>query len=132
MMVETANQVWVLHDPSVVEDGMHASLFDGPNTTHLTCNYTGPDAQRHFMAMDVLPDLMEQAMDGTLTPHSYAQLWRARHSHLPYLRTLTAMLEAEGRHDRLLARLCRVCSDDGRRPMFAKKLAELEARGVTI
>jgi hypothetical protein len=132
MMVETASQVWVTHDPSVIEDAMHASLFDGPNTAHLSCHYTGPDAQRHFMAIDVLPDLLEQAMDDTLTAHSYAQPWRTRHTHLPYLRALTARLEAEGRHDRLLARLCRVCSDGGRRPMFAKKLAELEARGITL
>ncbi|MCF2872172.1 hypothetical protein L0664_13935 [Octadecabacter sp. G9-8] len=132
MMVETAESVFVLHDPSVIEDAMHASLFDGPNTTHMTCPYLGPDAQRHLMAMDVLPELIEQAMTGDLTPASYATLWRARRAHLPYLRTLMHRLDAHDDHDRLLARLCRHVSDGGKRPLFAKKLAELEARGVSL
>lgn len=131
MTVETAADVYVLHDPSVTEDAMHASLFSGDNTTHLTCDYVGPDAHRALMAMDILPDLIEQAMDGALTPSGYADLWRSRRLHMPYLRTLMHRLEAEGRHDLLLARLCRHVGQNGKRPMFSKKLAELEARGVT-
>lgn len=132
MMVETAEQVFVLHDPSVIEDAMHASLFDGANTDHMTCPYLGPDAQRHLMAMDVLPDLIEQAMTGDLTPASFATLWRERRTHLPYLRTLMHRLDAQDDHDRLLARLCRHVSEGGKRPLFAKKLAELESRGVSL
>ena len=131
MMVETAESVWVIHDPSVIEDAVHASLFNGANTTHLTCPYLGPDADRGLNSMDVLPELIEQAMDGALTPASYAQLWRARQLHLPYLRTLMYRLDGEERHQRLLARLCRHVAAHGNRPLFAKKLAELEAQGVT-
>lgn len=131
MMVETADQVWVIHDPSVTEDAMHASLFNGNNTTHFSCDYLGPDAQRALMGMDVLPDLIEQAMIGALTPASYATLWRARHAFMPYLRTLMHRLEAED-HDLLLARLCRHVGQDGKRPMFTKKLVELQARGVML
>ncbi len=132
MMVETAETVWVLHDPSVIEDAMHASLYDGDNTVHLTCPYIGPTADKALMTMDVLPDLIEQAMTGELDPTSYATLWRARQTHMPYLRTLLHRLDVEERHERLLARLCRKVSAKGKRPMFAKKLAELEARGVRL
>jgi len=130
MMVETADAVWVLHDPSVIEDAMHAALFNGANTTHLMCGYTGPDAHRALTAMDILPDLMEQAMDGTLSVHSFAGLWRARQAYVPYLRTLMARLDSEDRHPQLLAQLCRTVGKTGNRPVFRKKLAELEARGV--
>lgn len=133
MMVETASQVTILHDPSVIEDAMHATLFNGENTQHLTCPYLGPNAQRGFLAMDLLPELIEQAMDGTLSKSSFANLWRARRTHVPYLRSLKYRVEASENHDRLLARLCRhVSSGDEHRPVFAKKLAELEAMGVSL
>lgn len=132
MMVETAEQVWVVHDPSVIEDAMHACLFNGPNTTHLTCPYIGPQAERGLMAMDVLSDMIEQAAEGTLNRQSFASLWRIRQTHMPYLRTLFHRLDAEDTHPRLLARLCRKVGGKGNRPMFSDKLAELEAAGVTL
>ena len=132
MMVETAETVSIIHDPSVTEDAMHASLFNGDNTTHYSCTYLGPDAQRGLLAMDVLPDLIEQAMDDSLTAASFATLWRARRSHMPYLRTLMHRLEASEGHDRTLARFCRQVANMGNRPLFAKKLVELEERGVQI
>jgi hypothetical protein len=82
--------------------------------------------------MDVLPELIEQAMDGTLDAASYASLWRTRRSHMPYLRTLMHRLEASDGHDRILARFCRQVAQMGNRPLFAKKLAELKGRGVEI
>ena len=132
MMVETAAKVSVFHDPFVIEDAMHASLFDGANTTHFTCPYLGPNANLALNSMDVLPELIEQAMDGTLTRQSYATLWRARQTYMPYLRTLLQRLDVNERHERLLARFCRKVLVGGRRRKFIKKLAELEARGVTI
>lgn len=132
IMVETAETVVVIHDPSVVEDAVHASLFDGANTTHLTCPYLSPDVQHSLSAMDVLPDMIEHAMNGTLTPDAFATLWRERRLHSPYLRRLMRRLEAKGGHDRLLARLCRHVTAGTNRPIFAKKLAELDARGVTL
>lgn len=132
MMVETASQVWIIHDPSVIEDAMHAQLFDGPNTMHLSCPYLGPNADRALLSMDILPDLIELAMSGDLSRLGFADLWRARHTYMPYLRTLFYRLDGEERHDRLLGWLCRHVETNGKRPLFAKKLAELEARGVTL
>ena len=132
MMVETAEQVWILHDPTVTEDAVHAQMFNGANTTHLACPYLGPDADRGLLSMDVLPDLIEQAMLGTLDRDNFATLWRARRSHMPYLRTLFYYLDAEERHQRLLGWLCRRVDAEGNRPLFANKLAELEAAGVKL
>ena len=132
MMVETASDVFIIHDPSVIEDAMHAHMFDGANTTHLASPYIGPYAERAFIAMDILPELIEQAMDGSLNAKRFATLWRARRTHMPYVRTLFHRLDASGEHPKLLARLCRQMSAGGKRPFFAKKLAELEAEGVTL
>ncbi len=132
MMLETAQQAWVVHDPSVIEDAMHATLFDGHNTEHLTCPYLGPNAHRALMTMDSLPELIEQAMEGRLTQQSYAEIWRARQTYMPYLRTLFYRIEAEDRHPRLMARLCRKVGQSGKRPLFDEKLAELEAAGIKI
>lgn len=132
MMVETAQAVFIVHDPSVSEDAMHASLFKGDNTHQFNCTYLGPDAQRGLLAMDILPELIERAMDGNLDGPSFAALWRARRSHIPYLRTLMHRIEASEDHDRLLARFCRQIADRGNRPLFAKKLAELKGRGVEV
>jgi hypothetical protein len=131
-MVETAEAVTILHDPSVLKDAMHASLFQGENTTHLACPYLGPNADRALNAMDVMPDMIEQAMEGTLSATSFATLWRARQTFLPYLRTLLRRLDNQDHHERLLARLCRKVGANGKRPLFDKKLKELEAKGVTL
>ena len=132
MMVETAETVSIVHDPSIIEDAMHASLFQGENTTHLSCPCLGPNADRALNAMDVLPEIIELAMENELTQASFATLWRARHSYKPYLRTLMHRLDADERHERLLLRLCRHVAATGKRPVFSKKLAELEARGVSV
>lgn len=132
MMVETAEQVWIVHDPSVTEDAVHAQMFNGANTSHLACPYLGPDADRALLSMDVLPELIEQAMLGTLDHGSFAALWRARRNYMPYLRTLFYRLDGEERHERLLGWLCRRVDAKGNRPLFARKLAELEAAGVTL
>jgi hypothetical protein len=132
MMVETADKVTVVHDPSVIEDAMHASLFTGDNITHLACPYLGPNADHALIAMDVMPDMIEQAMEGTLSATSFATLWRARQTFLPYLRTLLRRLDNQDHHKRLLARLCRKVGANGKRPLFDKKLKELEAKGVAL
>ncbi len=132
MMVETAETVSIIHDPSIIEDAMHASLFQGENTTHLSCPYLGPNADRALNAMDVLPEIIELAMENELNQASFATLWRARQSYGPYLRTIMHRLDADEEHERLLMRLCRHMDAVGGRPVFSKKLAELEARGVSI
>lgn len=132
MMVETAADVTVVHDPSVIEDAVHAALFDGDNTQHLTVPYLGPQAVKGLQSMDLLPEMIEQAMAGTLDRAGFAKLWRARRNHMPYLRTLMYRLDGEDHHERLLARLCRHVSAGGKRPLFEERLAELKADGVEI
>ncbi|WP_296417301.1 hypothetical protein [Pseudooctadecabacter sp.] len=129
-MVETASDVWIIHDPQVVEDAVHASLFQGDNIHHLSCPHLGDRADRSLMGIGIWTDLVEQAMSGDLTHLGFAHLWRARQDNLKYVRTLFGKLDEDGTHPRLLARLCRAMVEDANRPLFAQKLAELEAQGI--
>ena len=127
-MVETASKVTVIHDHSIAEDAMHAQLYNGKNTTHLSCPYIGPNAERAFQSMGILEKQIIAAMAGTLTRHNFAHLWRKRQSYLPYLHTLFHRLEVTEEHPKLLARLCQKVSaeNEGCSP-FAQKLDELKA-----
>jgi hypothetical protein len=127
-MLETASRAWIIHDPMVSEDAMHATLFAAPNTTLLRTPHLGRTPERELAAMRLLDDLIEEAMHGTLDRESFARHWRARQRHLPYLRTLLRQLGKAGR-DGLSARLCRyVLRGNGKHPQFAKHLARIEAR----
>lgn len=131
MMVETADSVAVIFDPNITEDAVHASLFSGPNTARFETPYLGPNAARDLASMDILQDMIELAMEGTLTARAFASLWRERQSHAPYLRSLVQKLDKQPQHRQLLAQLCRHVAAQGNRPFFAKKLAELEAEGTS-
>jgi len=131
-MVETASDVWVIHDPLILEDAVHAAMFNGENTSHFTTPHLGPDADDSLKRMEALPHLITQAMDGTLDRMSFAKQWRKRRDLLRYGRSILYTLDEAGRHPKLLARLCRHMSNGGKRPVFTKKLAELEAEGVHI
>ncbi len=126
-MLETASRAWVIHDPLVAEDAMHATLFAAPNTLLLRTPHLGRTPERDLSVMGVLDDLIDEAMEGTLDHAAFAGYWRARQQHLPYLRTLFMQLDEDGREG-LLARLCRFVLRDTNRPLFAKRLARIEAR----
>jgi hypothetical protein len=117
-MLETASRAWILHDPLVAEDAMHATLFAAHNTMLLRTPHLGPTPERELAAMGVLDHLIDDAMAGTLDAAPFARHWRARREHLPYLRTLFRQLDDDGRVG-LLARLCRFLMHDSNRSLFA-------------
>lgn len=127
MMLETAARAWVIYDPIIPEDAMHAQLFKADNTVLLRTPHLGDAIERDFISMEILTDLIEEAMDGTLDARGFAELWRERRDHMPYLRALFHALD-DAERPGLLGRLCRFVTAEGNRPMFARKLAELEAQ----
>jgi len=129
-MLETAERAVILFDPTIPEDAMHASLFAAPHVTLFETPRLGPVIVRDLAGMGVLDPMLEAAMEGTLGPDRLAALWRARRSHLPYLRGLFHRLDAAERTG-LLERLCRFAVRKNGRPMFARKLAEIESERET-
>ncbi len=123
-MTEGASQVWLVHDPLNPADAAHAALFRRPWTTVLNARRTGEATERALVATRALDPLLAGAMDGTLTPASYARAWRGRRTNPAYLRsTLTA---AAG-HPRREIGICRSVTRRLRAPRFAQRLAELTA-----
>lgn len=124
-MIEAARRVYLVYDPLQVEDAMHASLFGGSNVTHLRMRHGGAALQTDLIQMGVIYELLEFALLDRLTVSNFAMFARARRQHLPYLKRLLSLLDAEDRPD-LVRLLCHNVSARMRAPMFAKRLAELD------
>lgn len=126
-MTEGTGQVFVLHDPRVVEDAMHAALFLGPQTTLLAVPMLGPAADQALSFLNLTPRLIEAAAEGTLTRASFARLWRARRNYGPWLRAMMDRAAAEGHPVREL-KICRATVRQFNSAGFRKRLEALEAR----
>lgn len=87
-MLETAEQAWVIYDPLEPIDAMHATLFGGANTTALKTPRLGPTLPDHLVEMGLRDPLLDGAMAGFLDAEEFAELWRARREHIPYLREI--------------------------------------------
>lgn len=105
-MIEAAEEAFVVFDPTVPHDAIHAALFRGSNLVPLRARHARPQVERLLDQVDITVPLLEQAMAGTLTPASFAKLFRARRKSSAYLRNLLKQTERNGRTD-LSARLCR-------------------------
>lgn len=127
-MLDAADQAFVLYDPTVTLDAMHASLFTRHNVTKLPMRYMGATIQTHLMEMQVLYRILAQAGGGKLSRESFAKLMRARRDYPPYLRNLMARLDMEER-SALTELLCTNVTSRMKAPKFARRLRELH--GVT-
>jgi hypothetical protein len=98
-MIDGAARVFVLHDPEVDEDAMHAALFRKPFVTRLDCRHIGPSPEAGLADMGLLGSLIAAAADGSLTPALWARMWRSRRNHAAWIRNM-AMHLAAGRERR--------------------------------
>jgi hypothetical protein len=125
-MTEGTGQVFAFYDPGILLDAMHVSLFAGPWVTPIRMPHVGGRTEWAVGQMGLMPDLLQQAMKGTLTRASWAQMWRARRAFGPYLKGILAATEAAGKARRSMA----ICSSVTKRlnaPRFRRRLAELQA-----
>jgi hypothetical protein len=123
-MLEGCDHATVIHDPQIDAEAMQAALFRAPYITRLSARYLGDGLEPHFAQMGILSALVDQAMAGTLTPRSYARLWRARRNYLPYLKAILDLAERGG-HTRRERMICTSVVSRVRAPRFVKRLARL-------
>ncbi|MFN4130057.1 MAG: hypothetical protein ACK4GC_09610, partial [Paracoccaceae bacterium] len=128
-MIDGAGRVFILHDPDVTEDAMHAALFRGRHVTHLRCPRLGGRLDWSLAHMQIITPLVQAAMAGTLTRHSFAQLWRGRRDFGPYLRVLLTAVQGRGRI-KLEKMICQNVTSRRNAPRFRKRLAEILADEV--
>ncbi|MGR3322729.1 MAG: phosphoadenosine phosphosulfate reductase [Pseudooceanicola sp.] len=125
-MVEAAERAFVIYDPTMPEDAMHAALFRRPNVTFLPLRRMGAAIETDFRGMQILNRLVELAGTGRLTRRAFARLTRTRRTHPPYLRRLLAAVEAADKPI-LAAALCGNVVSRIKAPRFARRLEGLEA-----
>lgn len=128
-MVEGAGQVFVLHNPDVIEDAMHASLFRGKHITHFRLPSLPGRLDWALSHMRLIQHMVDAAVAGSLDQVSFAKLWRARRNFGPYLRTILDKAEAAGRTKREMM-ICRSVATRLQAPRFKKRLADLLAAQV--
>lgn len=125
-MLDAADNAFVLYDPKVQLDAMHASLFTRSNVVKLRMRHMGLALQSELLQLDQLETLLSLAAEEKLTTLSFAKLLRARRDHRPYLKTLLAILDADNR-DALILHLCRFVNARMPAPRFVRKQKLIEA-----
>lgn len=123
-MIDAAEKAYIVYNPTVKEDAMHACLFSTPNVTHLAAPRLGSDLQKHFWEMGVLEVLISEASSGRLDANQFARHMRARRDHLPYLRRLLAEL-IDADRAWLQALLCKNTGERLDAPRFRKRYIAL-------
>ncbi len=125
-MLDAADAAFVLYDPKVDLDAMHASLFTRPNVTKLRMRHMGAALQSDLLQMDQLENLLCLAADGELDTQSFARLYRARRDYINYLRSLLSALETDKRTG-LVLRLCHFVNGRMQVRRFLRRQRQIEA-----
>lgn len=129
-MLDAADRAYVVFDPMVKPDAMHAALFTRSNVTKLRVPNLGQAIESDLFEMQVLFRMIVQAGTGKLTHDSFRKMWRARRDYPPYLRNLMHRLDTSDR-TYLLAALCRnVVARQDTAPRFQRRLDALEAQAA--
>lgn len=126
-MTEGALRVFVIYDPLMPENAMHAALFRADWVTPLPARHFGDSIQATIEQTGILPNLLTDACEARLDPIGFARLWRIRRRYAPYLRGMLRKTEAAQR-PRLALMVCRsvVARMGGYR--FRRKMLDLESR----
>jgi hypothetical protein len=135
-MVDGADRVFILYDPKIELDAIHAALFHQPHVSRVPCRLFGADPEFEMMEMGALAPILVAAMQGTLDQRRMTQALRMRREHLGYLRRLLGELAPDNRPMQT-ALLCRhvVKTRPGAR-RFRRALqtatSALEEKGVAL
>lgn len=134
-MLDAAEQAFVLYDPDIRLDAMHAALFTQSNVTKFRMRHLGMDMEKSLMDMSLLLRIIAQMSAQKLDRASLAKLFRARRNYVPYLKRVLLRLEREDRlYLNALWGQCVMRHRPG--PRFRKSLRfaydKAEARGVDM
>ncbi|MEL7257053.1 MAG: phosphoadenosine phosphosulfate reductase [Pseudomonadota bacterium] len=96
-MLDAADKAFILYDPEIEEDAMHAALFNRSNITRFRMRFMGPKLDQGLIRMKVLLRLLAQMSADKLDVLSLARLFRARRDDIHYLKGALSRLEDDGR-----------------------------------
>ncbi len=134
-MLDAADRAFVLYDPDLVEDSMHAALFRRPNVTRIRCPRLDGQIETFLRRMGLLKPLFEIAAQRDLEALDIYRALRERRSYLPYLRKLVDELAHAGRPC-LMALMCRAVLGRMNIPSFqqhyTRSLETLQRQGRSL
>ncbi|MCI2398854.1 phosphoadenosine phosphosulfate reductase [Aliiroseovarius subalbicans] len=130
-MIEAAEGAFIIYDPTVPVDAMHAALFKRSNVTRLRCPNLGHTLEADLWQMGALPDMIGAAAQGNLDAPMFHRLYRQRRTHMPYLRTLLERMQNANR-PRMVQMLSNSVVARMNAPRFrrARELAEQQLEGT--
>lgn len=96
-MLEAAQRAFVLYDPNIAEDAMHAALFNLPHVTRFRMRHLGHKMERSLIRMNVLLRIIAQLSAGKLDHDRLARLFRARRDDPSYQFNLLKRLTTDNR-----------------------------------
>lgn len=123
-MAEGCAHLSMILDPRVKADAMHSALFRAPYATPLLARYGGIEVESTLSRLGILTEVVILAAEGSLTPASFAKLWRKRRNDAAYLKFLLQDIETSGKKSRALV-LCTNVVNRLNMQRFRKRLAEL-------
>ncbi len=134
-MLDAADKAFVLYDPEIEEDAMHAALFARSNITRFRMRFMGPKLEQGLIRMKLLLRILAQMSANKLDRLSLARLYRARRFDIPYLKGALSRLEDDGRLY-LVAQFCHHVLRHNPGPRFRRALRNsydrAEEQGVSM
>ncbi len=134
-MLDAADRAVILYDPDIEEDAMHSALFARANVMRFRMRFMGPRLDRSLMRMNILLRIIARFSAGKLDTASLARLYRARRTDVPYLKSILARLEDDGRLY-LTARLAQAVMRETPGPRFRRAIRaayhKAEEQGVAM
>ncbi|MEQ9261223.1 MAG: phosphoadenosine phosphosulfate reductase [Roseovarius sp.] len=120
-MLDAADETFVIYDPEVELDAIHAALFARSNVKLIRARYLGAQLDVSLMRMQVLYRMLAQISSGRFTDRNIATLLRQRREDAAYQFNLLRHLEARERHG-LVALLARAVLERRQARPFRKAL----------
>lgn len=134
-MIEGAGAAYIIYDPALPLDAMHAALFHRAHVTLLPCAHLGDPVAAVLSEMGILQPILTDACAGRFDALTFWRHFRARRDLPRYLRALSARLE-EAQRPLLNALLCRNAADRLNAPRFRARQTQLEEKlreaGITL
>lgn len=131
-MLDAADEAFVVYDPNIAEDAMHAALFNRPNVTRIRMRHLGRDLETPLMRMNILLRMIAQLSAGKLDALRVARLFRARRDDPTYQFSLLKRLTTTNR-PYLVMLLAGKVLEKRETPPFRKALARAKAKlGVRL
>lgn len=134
-MLEGAGEAFVIYDPLVAPDAMHATLFRAPWVSLLGCRGIGQAPGMMLAGLGVIKPMLVAACEGRFSAAAFWRLYRVRRDSVRWLRLLAARTDAAGRPF-LTALLARNAARRLGAPWFRQRLEQLEtelaAKGIGL